>query len=199
MVFLRQTLPGSHLPDDYETSPIGTADPAATYGLLFYLLLFIFLFRYFFCPAGNVYLTAAPHAQCVFRNVLGNGGTSCNITSPADGHRSNQIAVASHEGIILDGGTVLHFSVVVHSNGAAAHVHAAADITVTNVLQMGQFGPHAHSRVLHFHEVAHLHPVADDRIGPQMVIGAPYGRRCPPGSHGHRRTGYGYHCPPSRW
>ena len=66
---------------------------------------------------------------------------------------------------------MLFLAVIVYGNAAAAHVYAAANITVTNIGKMWQLGANAYVGVFNLYKVADFYIIADNGIGTQMYIG----------------------------
>lgn len=57
-------------------------------------------------PTLEVHLFAPRYGKCVFRHILRNGRAGRDVTSPTNGNRRHQVAIAANKGVVLDGSAV---------------------------------------------------------------------------------------------
>ena len=87
-----------------------------------------------------VYLGAASNGQRICGNIVGNGGAGGGICTVAYVYRGDQVGIASNEGVITNDGAGFGVTIVVDCDSAAAKIDVFANIGVTYISQVGDFG-----------------------------------------------------------
>src|SRR6266540_6176277 len=104
-------------------------------------------------PPVLVFLSPACDGECAGRNVLGNRGSSADVSALPDFDRRDDRCIASDEGAILDDRRAFDAAIVVACDGAGADIDVGTDGGITKIRQMIGFAPRAKRRFLQLDEI----------------------------------------------
>ena len=82
--------------------------------------------------------------------------------------RSDQICIASDEGVVINGAAMFVFPVKIDSHRTTAEIDILTQIRIAAVDKMRQLRAIAHIGILNFDEIADLHMVMQHRIRAEM-------------------------------
>ncbi len=122
-------------------------------------------------PPFQIHLPGPGDPQLPRGHVLGDGGPGPDVSPGPHGHRRHQGGVAADKGLFADNGRVFLLAVVVAGDGPGPDVGAGPHVRIPQVGEVACLDAFMENRLLHFHEVAHMHPGPEIAQRPQMGAG----------------------------
>src|SRR6478735_169597 len=131
------------------------------------------------CISLLVLLARPGDRECVWGDVLRYDRSCSDPCTVSDRYRRDEAILDRGPDVAADRRAALGPAWVVREvggDGACAHVRVLADVSVSDVREMGHLGAIPDLRVLDLHEGACLGRLAEDRAGPKVTEGADDGR-----------------------